>query len=85
MTTTIESASAAGSMSGEEIVSLSREYTLYEWSAQSAVDPIPVERAEGVYFYSPDGTRYLDFNSAAHEREHRPRRSARHPRDPGAG
>ncbi len=50
-------------MSGEEIVSVSREYTLYEWSAQNAVDPIPVERAEGVYFYSPDGTRYLDFNS----------------------
>ncbi|HEY7600497.1 MAG TPA: aminotransferase class III-fold pyridoxal phosphate-dependent enzyme, partial [Candidatus Limnocylindrales bacterium] len=30
---------------------------------QSAVDPIPVERAEGVYFYTPDGKRYLDFNS----------------------
>src|SRR5688572_10441747 len=54
---------APGSMTAEEIVSLSREYTLYEWSAQSAVDPIAVDRAEGVYFYSPDGTRYLDFNS----------------------
>ena len=50
-------------MSGEQIVALSRKHSLYEWSAQSAVDPIPVERAEGVYFYSPDGTRYLDFNS----------------------
>ena len=50
-------------MSGEQIVALCREHSLYEWSAQSAVDPIPVERAEGVYFYSPDGTRYLDFNS----------------------
>jgi taurine---2-oxoglutarate transaminase len=59
MATTIESKS----MTGEEIVSLSRQNTLYEWSAQNAVDPIPVERAEGVYFYSPDGTRYLDFNS----------------------
>ena len=55
--------SAAESMTAEEIVSLSRQYTLYEWSAQNAVDPIPVDRAEGVYFYSPDGTRYLDFNS----------------------
>ena len=54
---------APGTMSAAEIVALSRKYTLYEWSAQSAVDPIPVERAEGVYFYSPDGTRYLDFNS----------------------
>jgi taurine--2-oxoglutarate transaminase len=50
-------------MTAEEIVALSRQYTLYEWSAQSAVDPIAVDHAEGVYFYSPDGTRYLDFNS----------------------
>src|SRR5918999_2991291 len=54
---------APGSMTAEEIVALSRKHTLYEWSAQSAVDPIAVDRAEGVYFYSPDGTRYLDFNS----------------------
>ena len=50
-------------MSAEEIVDLSRKYTLYEWSAQSAADPIPVDRAEGVYFYTPDGRRFLDFNS----------------------
>ena len=36
---------APGTMTGEEIVKLSRKYTLYEWAAQSAVDPIPVERA----------------------------------------
>jgi len=54
---------APGTMSAEEIVALSRQHTLYEWSAQSAVDPIPVERAEGVYFYTPDGKRYIDFNS----------------------
>ena len=54
---------APGSMTAEEIVDLSRKYTLYEWSAQSAVDPIPVERAQGVYFYTPDGRRFLDFNS----------------------
>jgi taurine--2-oxoglutarate transaminase len=62
MATTLEPQTSAA-MSGDEIVRLSREHTLYEWSAQNAVDPIPVERAEGVYFYSPDGTRYLDFNS----------------------
>ena len=54
---------ARGSMTAEEIVALSRRHTLYEWSAQSAVDPIPVERAEGVYFYTPDGRQFLDFNS----------------------
>ena len=50
-------------MTADEIISLSRKYTLYEWSAQSAVDPIAVERAEGIYFYTPDGKRYIDFNS----------------------
>ena len=54
---------APGSLTAEEIIRLSRQYTLYEWSAQSAVDPIAVDRAKGVYFYSPDGKRYIDFNS----------------------
>jgi taurine---2-oxoglutarate transaminase len=50
-------------LSGEEIVALCRQYTLYEWTAQSAVDPIAVDHAKGVYFYTPDGKRYIDFNS----------------------
>lgn len=52
-----------GSMSGEEIVSLSKRYTLYDWQAQRSANPIPVQRAEGVYFWTPEGRRYLDFNS----------------------
>jgi len=35
------------SMTGPEIVSLSRKHTLYEWSAQSKVDPIPVASGQG--------------------------------------
>lgn len=54
---------AATSMSGEEIVALSRRHTLFEWSAQAAVDPIPVARAKGVYFWTPEGKRFIDFNS----------------------
>lgn len=50
-------------LSAEEIVTWSKQYTLYDWAAQSAIFPIPVERAEGVYFYEPGGKRYLDFNS----------------------
>jgi taurine--2-oxoglutarate transaminase len=53
----------APSLSGEEIVDLTRRHTIFEWSAQSKVDPIPVARAEGVYFWTPEGKRYLDFNS----------------------
>jgi taurine--2-oxoglutarate transaminase len=50
-------------MTGDEIVALSRKHTIFEWSAQGAVDPIPVARAKGVYFWTPEGKRYLDFNS----------------------
>jgi taurine--2-oxoglutarate transaminase len=50
-------------MTGDEIVSLAKKHTLYEWSAQSKVDPIPVARAKGIYFWTPEGKRFIDFNS----------------------
>ena len=50
-------------ITGDEIVELSRKHTIYEWSAQRTVDPIPVSGAKGVYFWTPEGKRYLDFNS----------------------
>jgi taurine--2-oxoglutarate transaminase len=50
-------------LTADEIVELSKRYTLFDWAAQSKLSPIPVARAEGVYFYDPDGKRYLDFNS----------------------
>lgn len=58
---TTETATLA--MTGEEMVALSKKHTLFEWSAQAKVDPIPVARAEGVYFWTPEGKRFLDFNS----------------------
>jgi taurine---2-oxoglutarate transaminase len=50
-------------MTGEEIVALCKKHTIFEWSAQSAIDPIPVARAKGVYFWTPEGKRFIDFNS----------------------
>jgi taurine--2-oxoglutarate transaminase len=50
-------------MSGDEMVELCRRHTLFEWSAQAAVDPIPVARSKGIYFWTPDGKRFIDFNS----------------------
>jgi len=47
----------------EEIVRLSRAHTFFSWSVQGALDPIAIDRAEGVWLYTPDGTRILDFNS----------------------
>ena len=37
-------------LTGEEIVALCKRHTIFEWSPQSKADPIPVARAEGVYF-----------------------------------
>src|SRR5437899_8603769 len=59
MTTAI----ATPTMTGQEIVALAKKHTLYEWSAQSKVDPIPVARAKGIYFWTPEGKRFIDFNS----------------------
>ncbi|MFY9647171.1 MAG: aminotransferase class III-fold pyridoxal phosphate-dependent enzyme [Terriglobales bacterium] len=50
-------------MTGQEMVDLTKKHTLYEWSAQSKVDPIPLARAKGIYFWTPEGKRFIDFNS----------------------
>lgn len=47
----------------DEILPLSLEHNFWTWSAQAKVNPIPVTRAKGVYFWDADGKRYLDFNS----------------------
>ena len=54
---------AAGAMTSEEIVRLSREHTFFSWSVQGAIDPIAIDHAEGIYLYTPEGRRIIDFNS----------------------
>jgi taurine---2-oxoglutarate transaminase len=54
---------AATGLSGQTIVELTKKHTLFEWSAQGAVDPIPVAGAKGCWFWTPEGKRFLDFNS----------------------
>jgi taurine--2-oxoglutarate transaminase len=49
--------------SSQEIVQMNREYTFFSWSVQGQVNPIPVEKAEGIYFWDTDGKRYIDFSS----------------------
>ncbi len=59
MTTTVVNPT----MSGKNRTT-SAKHTLYEWSAQSKVDPIPVARAKGIYFWTHgEGKRFIDFNS----------------------
>lgn len=63
MTTATQTAPPNASLSGDEIVQLTRQHTLFEWSAQSHVNPIPVAGAKGSWFWTPEGKRFLDFNS----------------------
>ena len=50
-------------METQQIIDLCKQHTMYTWSAQGDVDPLPVERADGIYFWTTDGKRFLDFNS----------------------
>src|SRR5262245_4725326 len=50
-------------LSRQDILDISRATTLYEWIAQSAMKPLVVDRAKGIYFWDADGKRYMDFNS----------------------
>src|SRR6195256_13815 len=50
-------------LTADEITDLCVRHTLYDWSAQSALHPLPVTSAKGVYFHTADGRRFIDFNS----------------------
>ena len=50
-------------MSAAEIVDLSKRHTIFSWSARGALNPIPMVRGEGIYFWDADGKRYMDMNS----------------------
>lgn len=40
-----------------------RAHVFHSWSAQAALNPLVVTGGEGSYFWTEDGTRYLDFSS----------------------
>ncbi len=54
---------ADNKMKSEQITRESKQYTFFSWAVQSEVNPIPMERAEGVYFWDANGKKYLDFSS----------------------
>ncbi|OZM77449.1 aspartate aminotransferase family protein [Pseudonocardia sp. MH-G8] len=39
------------------------DHVFHSWSAQARIDPLPIARAEGSYFWDDQGRRYLDFSS----------------------
>jgi taurine--2-oxoglutarate transaminase len=47
-------------MRTEELKRLDRQHVIYSWKAQGSVDPIMIDRAEGVYMWDTDGHRIMD-------------------------
>lgn len=50
-------------LSEADVCTYDRRHVFHSWSAQALIDPLPIERAEGCFFWAYDGTRYLDFSS----------------------
>src|SRR5687768_8086029 len=50
-------------MSVQQMVALSKQHWPYGRSAQSHVDQSPIAKAKGIYFWTPEGKRFIDFNS----------------------
>ena len=47
----------------KQIIQDNLDYTLFSWSKQNGLNPIAIERAEGVYLYDYDGNKIIDFSS----------------------
>ena len=50
-------------MDSQQMIDLCKEHTIYAWASGDATSPLPVARALGVYLWTPEGKRILDFNS----------------------
>lgn len=47
----------------EEILKNNLDHTIFSWSKQSGLNPLNIEKTQGVYIYERSGKRYLDFSS----------------------
>lgn len=50
-------------MTGEEVKKNHLEYNLQSWSVQGKLNPIAIEKADGIYMWDYDGKRYTDMSS----------------------
>ena len=50
-------------MTSEEIRNTQKQYCLQSWSKQNNINPIPVVKGEGIYFWDDEGNRYSDMSS----------------------
>lgn len=47
----------------KRVKELDKKYNLHSWSAQGALDPAAIVKAEGIYLWDADGKRYFDMSS----------------------
>ena len=47
-------------MNTEELRKLDRSHLVYSWKAQGKVNPIMIDRADGIYMWDTDGKKYID-------------------------
>jgi len=50
-------------MSGKEITEKQKKYNLQSWSKQANIQPLAIEKADGIYLWDYDGNRYTDMSS----------------------
>ena len=50
-------------MTEQQVRTLDRDHVFHSWSAQGLIDPLPIARAQGSYFWDYEDKRYLDFSS----------------------
>jgi taurine--2-oxoglutarate transaminase len=50
-------------LTSQQVVQDARDYTLFPWSVQGAVQPIHMTKAKGVWFWDGEGTKWIDFCS----------------------
>ena len=70
---------------GADIVADAKEYVLYSWSTQDAINPIAVAGAEGRYLLGLRREALPRLRVAARQRQHRPPAPEDHRGDQGAG
>ena len=50
-------------MTGNEIKTMQTQYVLQSWSKQRGLNPLPIEKVDGIYMFDFDGKRYADMTS----------------------
>src|SRR5215208_770689 len=48
---------------GDAVRADDRAHVFHSWSAQELIDPLPIARGQGSYFWDHDDNRYLDLSS----------------------